>query len=243
VVDHLQNLTRDRELLATLAGSDLTSDVDACPGWSLHDLLVHLSMVHRFAVHMMAIPPDGQLSRPTEHAPDGDSIWEFLDVGLERLITDLGRRNLDDACLSFVGPVTVGWWLRRQSLETTVHRWDAEMAAGRQPAPIGAATARDGIDEWLDLLPRRGFAPHDTLRGTLHLHATDDNIDDGEWFVEIANPVTWRRGHEKGDVAVRGSCEQLYLACWGRVAPTSVEVIGDTELFTAFLDSLGAPPR
>jgi len=240
VVDHLGNLRRDRALLAALAGSDLTRPVDACPGWSLHDLLAHLATVHRFAVAMMATPPEAELSRPTVRAPEGESIWEFLDLGLDGLIADVGLRNLDDACLSFVGPVTVGWWLRRQSLETTVHRWDAELAAGRQPSLIDAATAIDGIDEWLDLLPRRGFAPPETLRGTLHLHATDD---DGEWFIEIANPVTWRRGHEKGDVAVRGSCEQLYLACWGRVAPASLEVIGGDGLFTAFLDSIGAPPR
>lgn len=242
MVDHLQNLRRDRGLLAALAGADLTRAVDACPGWSLQDLLAHLATVHRFAVTAVATPPDGELFRPTERAPDGDLIWDFLDVGLDRLITDLGQRNATDACSSFVGPVNVGWWLRRQSLETTVHRWDAELAAGRQPSPIGAATARDGIDEWLDLLPRRGFAPPDSVRGTLHLHATDDNIDDdGEWFIEIADPVTWRRGHEKGDVAVRGSCEQLYLLCWGRVAPTSVEIIGDSNLFSAFLGSLGAP--
>ena len=40
-----------------------------------------------------------------------------------------------------------GFWPRRMAHETTVHRVDAEQAAGRPVAPVPAALAVDGIDE------------------------------------------------------------------------------------------------
>jgi uncharacterized protein (TIGR03083 family) len=235
VVDHLGQLRSDRVLLAGLAGADLDAPVAACPAWSLGDLVSHLAMVHRFALRMLDSPPEGTASRPTERPPEGEDVWGFLDDGLARLIDDLAERGPDEPCGSFVGPVTVGWWLRRQAMETVVHRWDAEVAAGRAPSVIDGGVAADGIDEWLDLNIARGWAAPEGPGGTLHLHATDG---DGEWFIEFGDTLAWRHGHQKGDVAVRGSREQLYLGCWGRVPATSLELIGDGGLFASFLANL-----
>ena len=44
---------------------------------------------------------------------------------------------------------TVGFWSRRLASETLVHRWDAELDAGIDGAPMDAAVAADAVDEHL----------------------------------------------------------------------------------------------
>ncbi len=78
---------------------------------------------------------------------------------------------------------TAGFWTRRQAHELTVHRYDAQLAAGTT-APVDADLAADGIDELLVvMLP---FAASDRLTGageTIHVHCTDRP---GEWVVRLA---------------------------------------------------------
>jgi len=144
------------------------------------------------------------------------------------------------------GPHTVGWWRRRQALETAVHRWDAEAATG-DPSPVPTGLAVDGIDEYLfDFLPRiyarrpagsgPGELPHS---GTLHLHATDaeDIPGGGEWFVEFEGDYpSVRREHAKADTALRGPASGLYLWLWNRQTPAGagLEVLGSAGVVGAW---------
>jgi hypothetical protein len=57
-------------------------------------------------------------------------------------------------------------------------------------------------------------------------------------LVRLEDELTWEHGHHKGDLAVRGSREQLLLACWGRVPLADLETFGDTGLWNRFLASL-----
>lgn len=126
--------------------------------------------------------------------------------------------------------------------ETTVHRADAELAAGGEPA-IDPETAADGISEFLANLPygRRSAAPLEQLLAgmpgdgqTLHLHATDC---DGEWMITLApGAYRWERGHGKGSVAVRGTAAELLLLAYGRVSPVEgrLAVFGDAAVLSAW---------
>jgi uncharacterized protein (TIGR03083 family) len=232
---HLDALRLDRDRLATLAGVDVGAPVRACPGWTLRDLLVHTGRVHRWAAAHLPLGPDDP--RPPFPAGPGEAeplAW-LLD-GLDDLVAAFSTTDLAAACPSFAGPATRGWWLRRQAMETTVHRWDAEDAAGGSPAPVDPDLAEGGVDEWCELERRRWFTARPDLVLTVHLHATDEGGGPGEWFLEVApGGLTWDHGHRKGDIAVRASRSDLLLLLWRRVPAESLEVFGDLGALQEFL--------
>lgn len=236
----LAALREDRERLAALDGADLTAQVPACPKWDLAELLAHLGLVHRMAGRMIATPPGGEVPRAGERPPEPHERLRWLLTGLDALIATFESADLDQACRRWQDETTIGWWLRRQAHETAVHRWDAEAAAGREPSGLGGPFAADGVDEWLELNLVRGVRIPDDLRGSIHLHATDlDAADDtGEWVIRLDGGLAWEHVHHKGDVALRGSCEQLLLAAWGRVPLDQLEVFGDAGLWERFLTAL-----
>jgi uncharacterized protein (TIGR03083 family) len=238
---HLDVLRSDRDRLAALAGTPLDSDVGACPGWTLRDLLAHLGRIHRWAERSLALAPDASVPPPGPGPGDADPL-EWVVEGLDGLIVTFGSVDLAAPCASFAGPRTGAWWLRRQAMETTVHRWDAQVAAGRSPEAVDGAVAHSGLDEWCELESGRWFTPAPDLSVTVHLHGTDadPSADEPspEWFLE-ATPtgLRWEHGHHKGDVAVRGSRAELFLAMWNRADPGSLDVFGDRALLARFLDA------
>jgi uncharacterized protein (TIGR03083 family) len=144
---------------------------------------------------------------------------------------------------TFTGIRPAGFWARRMAHETAVHCADAELAVGREVA-ISPELGADGIDEWLWLLAEDPDEPPDQLRGegqTLHLHATDEGLDDaGEWLItRTPEGIAVQAGHAKADVAVRGPAAKLLLVLLRRLPPTEpgVQVLGDQELLGYWLDN------
>jgi hypothetical protein len=67
---------------------------------------------------------------------------------------------------------------------------------------------------------------------TYHFHRTDG---EGEWLVRFeGDEVTLRHEHGKGDVAVRGPAEDLFLWLWGRIPADRPEVHGDASLLNHY---------
>jgi uncharacterized protein (TIGR03083 family) len=228
----LDSLRADRSAIAALAATDLSAAVAACPGWTLADLLRHVGAVQRWATAAMTVPPDVRPQFP--HAEVGDdAVFTWFDDGMGALIAAFHDHDLDKPCWTFIGAESRRWWLRRQALEAAVHRWDAESTAGLVPRPIEGDLAVTGVDEWCELESIRWFSPSPDLDASFHLHATDG---DGEWLVE-ARPAgfSWSRGHQKGDVAVRGSRSDLFLAVWHRIGADDLEVFGDPTLWRSLL--------
>jgi predicted lipid carrier protein YhbT len=110
--------------------------------------------------------------------------------------------------------------------EVTIHRADAEAAAGVESHVEPAEMASDGIDEFLHLLPARTKDEnYKTPSGSYHFHTTDV---EGEWLVNFhAQGVSVRREHAKADVAVRGPASALELFVYNRRGPEGLDVFGD----------------
>ncbi len=232
----LGSLRRDRDRLAGLAEADLAAPVAHCPGWTLRDLIDHTGRIHRWAFEYQLLPLDAARPPLPPGLGDRPDAVEWLVDGLDALIERLAGSDLATPCATFAGPATRGWWLRRQALETAVHRWDAQLAAGLTPAPVDPDVAEPGVDEWCELESGRWFRAQPDLELTIHLHATDDGVGDGEWFIGVTpEGMTWDHGHRKGDIAVRGSRSDLYLLVWRRVDPGALEVFGDVGRLDAFL--------
>jgi len=233
MTDWIAALATERQRLAALAGTDLGATVPACPDWDVAALLVHLGRVHRWATAAIDLPVDADWPRFGARPADDDDLLTWLDAGLDSLLAAFAGADPARPCWGFAGPATVGWWQRRQALETAVHRWDAEQATGT-PTPLDGELAVGGIDEWCELQAARWFTPEPDLTASVHLHATDG---DGEWLLRATpDGFTWEHGHHKGDVAVRASRSDLYLLVWNRVAPgPAVEVLGDPALLDRVL--------
>ena len=134
--------------------------------------------------------------------------------------------------------------------ETALHRADAELATGQEPA-FTPELAADAIDEWLSFLsgplydrpdPRLEALPEGR---SLHVHATDGELaGTGEWLVRRGDSaaggdsaVHVGRGHERADVAISGPAARLLLVLTRRVPPDdpAVRIFGDRALLSRWL--------
>jgi uncharacterized protein (TIGR03083 family) len=217
----------------TVSADALDRPVDACPGWSVADLLGHLTAVHRWAAQIVATRASERIRREPSTPPDGAALLDHVAEGARQLQAVLRAADLDEIVWTFAGPRPARWWLRRQVHETAVHAWDATAAAGAA-APVPAAVAVDGLDEHLDMFVPRLFdtAAFAGTGETMHLHATDC---DGEWLVRFdPDAVVVTREHQKGDVAARGTASDLLLVVWNRVGTEALEVFGDASVLDRF---------
>jgi uncharacterized protein (TIGR03083 family) len=219
----------------TVDADALDQPVESCPGWSVTDLLIHVTSVHRWAAQIVATRAAERITREPTPAPEGTALLDHVAEGAARLQAVLHAADLDDPVWTFTGPQPVRWWLRRQLHETAVHAWDATAAVGMAVA-VPAAVAVDGIDEHLDVFVPRFFdtAAFGGTGETMHLHATDI---DGEWVVRLdPEAVDVTREHAKGDVAARGTASDLLLVVWNRVGIDALEVFGDVSVLERFRD-------
>jgi uncharacterized protein (TIGR03083 family) len=133
---------------------------------------------------------------------------------------------------------TAGFWHRRVAHEVSVHRWDAESAAGRATA-IETKLAADGVSEVLDTwLPAgRRKGPTD-LHGVVHLAASDVGY---EWFVRLrgagvalldTGTILDTDDHHPRAQAT-GTASDLLLTLMGRQRQERLVITGDPRLVTA----------
>lgn len=240
------HLRTDAARITELVAVDVDAPVPACPDWSLRDLVGHLGAVHRWAREAVLTggPPDRDRGDSAADAPPEapDALARWFGDGAIRLAATLDEADpAGPTWMPFApeGPV-VGMWTRRQTQETSLHRWDAESSVA-VPQPIDAALASDGIDEYFELILPRLLDRRGTDRPTssLHVHCTDT---EGEWTVEVVDGgYRLDRAHRKGDAVLRGPAQDLLLRLWGRSVPDgSVEVMGDGSAAAAWV-AIGGP--
>lgn len=218
---------------AAQAARDMPMDttVPSCPEWNLRDLARHLGSHHRWVAGNLDQPPDGKAFKRREEPPADEAIADWLEAGAEMLATKLAATDPAKPCWTWVPfDDSVGFWARRTTHETAMHRWDAQNAGSAVDA-IDAELAADGVDEYLGILGAfRGRRFPEA--GSIHLHSTDTP---GEWLVRLdAEGIQLTREHAKGDVAVRGPASDVLLVLMGRKTMGAVDVFGEAPLFERF---------
>lgn len=253
-------LEQTRLLRRTLDGADLTATVPTCPDWSLRELAVHVGGAHRWVhdiVRTRAVEEVEEETVPGFHGPDDDgpeALDAWLAEGAELLVGALRKAGPDARVWSWSTRGDAGFWARRMTHETVIHRFDAVGAVPGTPYEVAAEVAADCVDEWLDILTDPVNADDEDLHAlraragdSLHLHATDapDTPDapegiDAEWLIEFTDTgIRWSRSHAKATVALRGPLTDL-LRVFNRRLPAdadSVQVLGDAELLDLWLES------
>ena len=234
-----------------LKDADLTIPVPSCPGWNAGRLVRHLGDVHRWAETTVRTRAAGPMlvehSRGLPAASDDPAVLGlWLAQGAAELARTLRAAGPGTPVWTPVPGGTTDFYARRFTHETAVHRADATLAAGREYT-LDQDVAVDAIDEWLELgsLPMH-FDVHPRMREllgpgrTLHLHATDTGPEaTAEWLIDLTgDAITWRRGHEKAAVAVRGPLTELLLVIYKRrpARGDDIEAFGDTALLDFWLD-------
>jgi len=201
--------------------------VEACPGWTVDDLLWHMVEVHHFWTWIVRDARDTWEGYERPPRPDRTELPHHFTTGFAEMCDVLGRVSGDQTNWTWATRRDAAFVLRRMVHELAVHRWDADRAAGRTRS-VAADVASDGIDEFLT------HFLGDPPAGSVHLHCTDV---DGEWMVRSdalgSKQVT--REHAKGDVALRGAASDLLLVLWRRRELSTVEVFGASDLASGFL--------
>jgi uncharacterized protein (TIGR03083 family) len=254
---HLGDDRYDAELQAETArfaaavrDADPARPVPTCPAWTLAQLTAHVGFGHRWAAVIVERRATGPV--PNDQADDlqvpqdTEERSRWLLAGARRLADAVRETGPGTGVWSWAEDQTAGFWLRRITHDTLVHRLDAELAVGRAVA-VTPDLAADSVTDLLELfrvLPRiDDFPALAGLRGhgqTLHFHATDPRLGAaGEWLARrTPSGVEWEHRHDQGDVTVRGPAMDLLLVLSRRAAPdgSRLEVSGDRRLLAHWLE-------
>ncbi|WP_019876076.1 maleylpyruvate isomerase family mycothiol-dependent enzyme [Sporichthya polymorpha] len=192
-----------------LETGDLDAPVPACPDWNLTALTAHLGGIHRWARGAIVTGP-GPIEEP-DLPPDRDAIVAWFREGADALHETLAAADPQTPCWSFGRDKSVAFWLRRQALETAVHRWDAEASQGT-PGPLDPALAVAGVHEVAEM-----FFPRQVSLGRIPpLARTLRLIPDEGAPVVFAGDGTASGPPAEIDADVAGPAEALLLLIWGR---------------------------
>ncbi|GAB3563498.1 maleylpyruvate isomerase N-terminal domain-containing protein [Spelaeicoccus albus] len=223
---HLAGLERAAGRLAYHgAHSAPDAPVPTCPGWTQDELLVHQSVIHRWAEANLRGRRDGGPGEDDVRAAP-DRIAYFLE-GYRALAATLVQADpeLEAAVFLNDAPPPRHFWARRQCHETTIHSVDALAAdRGRVPAAEDCAIDRqfavDGIDELLT-----GFVTRSATRihpGSGRTIAVVPSDSDRAWVLRsedklVTTPLTSSApAVSDADTTFSGTAAQLYLGLWNR---------------------------
>jgi uncharacterized protein (TIGR03083 family) len=231
--------------------TDLGAPVPTCPDWTLAQLTTHVHRGIRWSATMVACRTTTPL-RPTEVdadlPTDPDERTAALLAAAARLVAAIHDAGPHAHIWSWADEHTAGFWLGRMLHETLVHRIDAQLALGHNPADIEVPPdlAADCVADMLmvtETLSARSGHAFAGLAGTgqtLLFQATDDEMGAaGTWLARRApSGVDWTWGAGPADVTVRGSARDLMLVLTRRM-PTDhqLTVDGDAALLAHWLDN------
>jgi uncharacterized protein (TIGR03083 family) len=243
----------DFELFVAAARKDPAAHVPTCPKWDVAALCDHLARVYQGRAHV--IEHGSFLDRDAFEVRDEQADpLEWVQRWFDRLDQALRDRDDDEATITFVpGVASMRFWRRRMTLETLVHRTDAEIAVGAV-SPMDDALSADGVDELLwflsfdDADERAGHdEPADGSTGVNTVVALTDGTR--TWRVALGGDgVTTPPAEAPADATVSGSAPALLLAVSGRdLAGIGVErfgvelpsVQGDPAVYEGLLTRLG----
>lgn len=231
ITDFIETLRSEGALLAAAAEkAGLEAPVPPCPGWQVRDLVRHTGAVHRWATQFVAEGRTVPVSRD-DTAPEDTELRQWYLDSLERLADALATAPADLECWSFLeAPSPLAFWARRQVHEVTIHRVDAQTAAGPDCSPVDTRVAADGVDELLAGFHGKTSSKVRTPEPrTLRVRAVDA---DDDWLMRLSpqSPVTERGGSGHADCTISGTAMALYLAMWNRGPYEALEVSGDASL-------------
>ncbi|RBY97495.1 hypothetical protein DQ237_00625 [Blastococcus sp. TF02-8] len=220
--DYLPALRRTNARFADAASEAVlargwAAPVPGCPDWSLADLVWHLAEVQHFwawVVRTRAQDPSAYQA-PARH-PD-DELLGYATARSAELETALSGTDAAERVWTWADRKDVGFVLRRQLQEATVHTADVEQVLG-DVRPVPADVGLDGLDEWLEVMVPGSLpaGPPEDAHPVV-LHAVDADAERTLFPGSRPFPAA----------TLTGTAGDLLLAVWRRVPLTALTVDGD----------------
>ncbi len=240
----LSALRTEGGLLADTPTETIGEPVPTVPEWTVEHVLRHTGKVHLWVAAALRSDPQTPPSeiRRIGDMPRGPECVAAYRAALDLVLAEFDRLGADRIVPTMVGPAPVAWWVRRQAHEVAVHRIDVSDAISAGGGPdmpsLDPQVAADGVDEWVSVFLARladaGRMPETVNGHSIHLHGTDAVA--AEWYLEFdGGTVAVTREHRKGDVALRGSAQELLLTLWRRRPLDGLDVVGDAAVARALL--------
>lgn len=222
-------------LRAAAVDAGAGTPVPTCPEWTVQRLIQHLSRGCDWYVAVLRAADPGspppRVERPTG---DFDTLLAGFEERLGTLLHLLEATDPGTPAWNFspTAPRTAAFWFRRAAHELTVHRLDAQAAAGTDSG-VQPEFAADGVDEVLTRLiqARTDEWAVAEFSGTVLYHAADAGR---AWAVRLVPgqlPQTAAEIVTEPNASVVGLAEAVYRAAWGR--PSRAVVSGDAALLNA----------
>jgi uncharacterized protein (TIGR03083 family) len=226
--------------LAEIAGQvPLDGPVATCPGWSVADLVWHLTEVELFWAHVIGNRPDGPDSFEEPTRPPDPELIGGLERAATALVDALTGVEPHEPAWSWSDDRTVGFTLRRQSHEAVVHHVDGRLAAGADLPAIAPRLAADGVDEMIVVMLTGvpDWASFERRPGVIELRTRDTgdtwtlafgrmigtSPESGTAYdLDALDPVD-----EPPDAVVEGAAADLHLWLCGRGDLARLDVRGD----------------
>lgn len=220
--DMLDAIARHSRGFADAAEGNLGASVEHCPGWSVADLVWHLTEVHWFwgtiVEERLEAPPDD--SKRPARAEDAQLLGTFRS-GATHLVDVLAAAD-PSAHVWTWAPTRqdVGFVVRHQVQEAAVHHWDARHAAGGGLV-IEPLVAADGVDEFLNYSLSSAEDPADPPRPALDATFALRCDDAPHAWTVTDGPTPGTVAAAKGATAdipgIDASASDLLLWLYGRV--------------------------
>ncbi|MFE9631125.1 maleylpyruvate isomerase family mycothiol-dependent enzyme [Streptomyces sp. NPDC006463] len=232
--------------------------VPSCPGWSVCDLVGHLGGVHRYLIHVLrerlteapdpadlslyglpadpealaAWPMPGRAPSPGP-APEGLTDWFAQGArDLEGLLRELGP---DAAVWTWSAEQSSGFWLRMQTIELALHRWDAQSVTGA-PAPLDPDLAADAVAQTFEVMApaRRSWQAAPAGAGEHYRFRRTDGPESWTVLFDGEEVLSAPDDTAPADVEAAGTASDLALFLWHRLPATGLRVTGDTTLLAHY---------
>lgn len=235
----LRFLESESQAILACARASIDAPIEACPGWTMADLLRHVGSGQRWieaALRQRATDQGGvEWGAPGE----GDDLVVWFEEGLNVLL-GTARSVVDEAPMRMLwnGDGVSGspdFLRRRATNEAAIHRWDAQRAVGHAD-DIPAELALDCLDEllllWLPWAARVGRQAQGRWSG----ESIGLRTSGRRWTVTFAGTgdvhVVPGDGGRPPDAEVEAPPSAMALFAMNRAAPADAEmhVSGDEML-------------
>lgn len=226
-----QHLTWFEENVAwfeELAVEDLKSIVPNCPGWSVEDVVNHLSfgLGLAYPVALSKAPETAPVDAfegvawPLDN-PTGYSSLLTFSTNMRRCLAIFNETNPERPCWTYAGPGTARFWFRRAAIETTMHRMDVEGAVRGVRSELPADRTNDAVVEAVEFALPLAAAMTEHPDGMLTICSSDLSL-----HLEL--------GEGRRQAEITGGPQDILCALWGRNSD-KVSISGDRVIADEWL--------
>ncbi|MCX4695016.1 maleylpyruvate isomerase family mycothiol-dependent enzyme [Streptomyces sp. NBC_01408] len=244
----------DQAVRRALEPGGETPLVPSCPGWSVSDLVGHLGSVHRYVGHILrerltgapdatdlslyGLPADPRVraawpapDRAPNRGPVPEELTEWFARGAGELAALFRELGPEAPVWTWAPEQTSGFWLRMQTIELALHRWDAASVTG-EAGPLAPALAADAVAQTFEVMAPARRSWRVTPPGTGERYRFRRTDGPQSWTVAFAGDevLTDPDPTAPVDVEAAGTASDLALFLWHRLPPTALRVSGDTGL-------------